>query len=310
MKLSKSLAELDAAADEMLAKSEAAEDKQDNEDEVTPEEVSDSSTPAEDNAGTEGAEDTNKEDIEKCDTVKKSEEPENADNSAEEGEGENISKSCEPDGDNVKKSEGAEEDEEESEPSEPDAEDIEKSIKEDFEAEDIIKKGMDNSEFCAAMIEVIAKSMGDMQYDTQVAGRAQSQANDILAKSLQAVISANNTLRADNEKLVRRINKLEKSISQGFEQVMDSLDEISSQPAHMRKSMASVSVHDRDFVSSLDGSPAPVGFESLSKSQVLTALNNELYSGNQNVTPQDIISYESGAPLRPDLQLRGAIKSK
>lgn len=301
-KLTKSLAELDAAADELLAKSKAAEDNQaDDSKDVAPEEVSDSATP--ESEGAENA-DADKEE-------KKEETPEEGEEPVEKSEDVDDLEKCDnPNGD-IKKSEDTAG--EESEPSEPEegagegeeeksAEDIEKSIKDDFEAEEPIKKSMESSEFLASVVDIIAKSMGDVQYDVQSQGREQSAATEILAKSIGAVMQTNQSLKADNERLTRRINKLEKSITQGFEKVMDSLDEISAQPAHMRKSMASVSVHDRNFDRSLNGQQTVGGFESLSKSQVLTVLNNELYAGNQNVTPQDIISYESGAPLRHDLQ--------
>jgi hypothetical protein len=123
-----------------------------------------------------------------------------------------------------------------------------------------------------------------------------------MAKSMQAVLLSNKSLSAENEALKRRVNKLEKSISMGFDKVLDAIDTISTEPAHQRKSMASINVHDKDFNKSLNGSGDVGGFESLSKSQVLNVLNNELYSGNQLVTAQDIISYESGAPLRVELQ--------
>lgn len=316
MKLSKSLADLDKLADEMLAKSEAVEKPKASDDDVKPEEISDDSSIASESGAEEGAE--TKEEMEKgcnCpdDKVKKSEEPEEIEKSEgaepdgdnKEGEEEKIEKSEEPAPENNPESEeGAETAEGNGEdvPEEKTSEEIEKSLKDDFEAEEPIKKGMENSEFMAAVVDVLTKSMSEVQYDTQTAGRAQAQATEVLSKSLQAVIGMNQQLSAENEKLTRRINKLEKSIEMGFEKVMDSLDEISLQPAHMRKSMASVSVHDRDFGSSINGTPTPTGFESLSKSQVMTILNNELYAGNQNVTPQDIISYESGAPLRQDLQ--------
>ena len=310
------MADLDKLADEMLAKSEAVEKPKASDDDVKPEEISDDSSIASESGAEEGAE--TKEEMEKgcnCpdDKVKKSEEPEEIEKSEgaepdgdnKEGEEEKIEKSEEPAPENNPESEeGAETAEGNGEdvPEEKTSEEIEKSLKDDFEAEEPIKKGMENSEFMAAVVDVLTKSMSEVQYDTQTAGRAQAQATEVLSKSLQAVIGMNQQLSAENEKLTRRINKLEKSIEMGFEKVMDSLDEISLQPAHMRKSMASVSVHDRDFGSSINGTPTPTGFESLSKSQVMTILNNELYAGNQNVTPQDIISYESGAPLRQDLQ--------
>ena len=75
MKLTKSLAELDSAADELLAKSKAAEDGgKGDEENLTPDEVSDDSTATPDSE--EGAGEGNDEDLEKCnDGVKKSDEP-------------------------------------------------------------------------------------------------------------------------------------------------------------------------------------------------------------------------------------------
>lgn len=301
MKLTKSLAELDAAADELLAKSKAAEDKQaEPDEEVKPEEVSDDSATPEsedaENAEAETEEEKSEDDLEKCgDTVKKSEKV-----SSEEDENEEIQKSEDVD-------EGDEDEESEEEKT---AEETEKSIRDDFEADEAVKKGMDNSEFLSSVVDIFAKSLGDMQYDVQSQGRQQSATSEILAKSLQAVMATNQSLRSENERLTRRINKLEKSMSTGFEKVLDAIDTMSAQPAHMRKSMANINVQDRDFDRSLNGQQTVGGFESLSKSQVLTVLNNELYAGNQNVTPTDIISYESGAPLRQDLQTLVAQKCK
>ena len=289
MKLTKSLAELDSAADELLAKSKAAEDGgKGDEENLAPEEVSDDSTSTPNSE--EGAGEGSEEELEKCgDGVKKSDDPEQLDEGGESEE--------EPSG-------------EEPEESEKTADEMEKSLKDDFQANEVIAQGMENSEFFSAVVEVLTKSLSDVQYDTMVASKGAEAANEVLAKSMNAMIAANAALRADNERLTRRINKLEKSITQGFEKIMDSLDEMSSQPAHMRKSMRAVNVHDKDFGASLDGVQTFGGFESLSKSQVLTVLNNELYGGNPNVLPTDIISYESGAPLRPDLQALVASKAK
>ena len=290
MKLTKSLAELDSAADELLAKSKAAEDGgKCDEENLTPDEVSDDSTATPDSE--EGAGEGNDDDLEKCnckDGVKKSDEPEQLD-----------------DGDNNDDESGEEEPEEEQT-----ADEMEKSLKDDFQANEVIAQGMENSEFFSAVVEVLTKSLSDVQYDTMTAAKEAGAANDVLAKSMNAMIVANAALRADNERLTRRINKLEKSISQGFDKIMDSLDEMSSQPAHMRKSMRAVNVHDKDFGASLDGVQTAGGFDSLSKSQVMTILNSELYGGNPNVQATDIISYESGAPLRPDLQALVASKVK
>lgn len=297
MKLTKSLAELEAAADELLKKSKnAKDDEKTSEDtgDVTPEEVSDS--------GSSTDEDKNIED-------------ENQDEDAVDEKEVALAEEVEdPEDEEVKKSDSDKTDEEEDTDADEDEEltpdEVEKDVKEDFESDELVKKSMDNSEFLSSVVDIIAKSMSDVQYNVHVGNKAQSAASEILAKSIQAVMTSNKTLKEENERLTRRINKLEKSISAGFEKVMDSLDELASQPAHMRKSMASVSVVDRDFDRSLNGSAVIGGFESLNKSQVLAVLNNELYAGNQNVSPSDIISYESGAPLRQDLQALVVSKCK
>lgn len=299
-KLTKSLAELDAAADALLAKSMKAEDSQGDgsEEEISPEEVSDNVTAPKsedaDNADADKDKEPESEDKEEEEPVEKSEKSD-----------EDLQKSDEEEGEEPSEEGNEEEGEEEKSP-----EEIEKSIRDDFEADDTIRKSIETSEFYAAMVDVLTKSLGDMQYDVQSQGRQSASANEVLAKSLNAMIQTNATLRADNERLTRRINKLEKSMSQGFDKVMDALDDISSQPSHMRKSMASINVHDRDFGSSINGQKVVGGFESMSKAQVLSVLNNEMFAGNQNVTAQDIISYESGAPLRQDLQSLVASKCK
>lgn len=298
MKLTKSLAELEAAADELLKKSKnAKDDEKTSEDtgDVTPEEVSDSDSSTDEDKDIEDEnQDEDAVDEKEVALAEDVEDPEPE---------ENVKKS-EPEEDT---NEDADEDEDDDELT---PEEVEKDVKDDFESDELVKKSMENSEFLSSVVDILAKSMSDVQYNVHAGNKAQSAASEILAKSIQAVMTSNKTLKEENERLTRRINKLEKSISAGFEKVMDSLDELASQPAHMRKSMASVSVVDRDFDRSLNGSAVIGGFESLNKSQVLAVLNNELYAGNQNVSPSDIISYESGAPLRQDLQALVVSKCK
>lgn len=301
MKLTKSLAELEAAADELLKKSKNAKDDDEKTSEdtgdVTPEEVSDSGS------STDEEKDKNIEDENQDEDAVDEKEVALAEE-VEDPEDEDVKKS---DSDKTEDEEDTDADEDEDELT---PEEVEKDVKDDFESDELVKKSMDNSEFLSSVVDILAKSMSDVQYNVHVGNKAQSAASEILAKSIQAVMTSNKTLKEENERLTRRINKLEKSISAGFEKVMDSLDELASQPAHMRKSMASVSVVDRDFDRSLNGSAVIGGFESLNKSQVLAVLNNELYAGNQNVSPSDIISYESGAPLRQDLQALVVSKCK
>lgn len=290
--LSKSLAELDKAADELL-KSQAAE--KEKEEEVTADEIAaNSGTP-----NTEDAEDNSDEDEkESKDKIEKSED---LDYQKEEDSDEKIQKSDDSNGVDADEEEDSDEEDSEDDNDADEPDDFEKSMKQDFE--DNLQNSIEGNEFFSAVVEVLSKALGDVQYNMLSNHKASQRADNILAKSLQATIASNQELKAENQRLTRRINKLEKSISRSFEQVMESLDEISTQPVGMRKSLASVSVHDRDFSSSINGRPAKMTFDNLSKSEVLNVLNNELYSGSNVVTASDIISYESGAPLRKDLQM-------
>jgi len=296
-KLSKSLADLDAAADELLKKSADAEadEEKDKDNEPAPEDIADAA-PAKDDEKDKDSEDT---DIEKCGDnptkLTKSEE-------SEEAEDEPIEEKTEENKEDEENSEGNDNAEEGEDEEDTTKEDVEKSVKDDFTANENINKALQSSEFQAAMVDILVKSLSEIEYSMHSSSKDQEKAASVMAKSMQAVLLSNKSLSAENEALKRRVNKLEKSISMGFDKVLDAIDTISTEPAHQRKSMASINVHDKDFNKSLNGSGAVGGFESLSKSQVLNVLNNELYSGNQLVTAQDIISYESGAPLRVELQ--------
>lgn len=272
--LNKSLAALDAAADELLKKSNA--DTADKDDDLKPDDVS---------------QDDDTEGVQKCDKP----------------DGDNIKKGDKPDKDDIKKSDGDDEDED-SDDDEDDTdedtskslEDIQQEIIDDFNQDGDIANGAATSEFQAAIVAATAKSLGELQYDLHQNNKNGNHIAGIMAKSLQAVIASNTQLRAENTKLTRRLNKLEKSLNTGFENLLDAIDSLSTQPAHMRKSVGSLNIYDKNFSQSLNGGIG--GFESLSKSQVMTVLTNELYASNPVVRTEDIISYESGAPLREELK--------
>lgn len=304
MTLSKSLADLDAVATELLRKSTKKEDN----DKLTPDEIAEDSVETKDDTeNNDNGEDNEEKDIEKSEDVEEVENEESEENIEKSEDSETIE---EDKTDDIEKSEDSETVEENEESEEEEVkEDIEKSMKEHFEADDVIAKGMKDSEFFSAVVEVLSKSMSDVQYDILSKARTSEQSTDVLAKSLQAALAVNETLINDNKRLTNRVSKLEKSIAEGFERMTTMIDDLSSQPVGMRKSVKSVSVHDRDFEHSINGTKT-LEFDTLNKSQVLSILNNELYTGNQNVTVSDIISYESGAPLRQDLQTLVVNKSR
>lgn len=273
MKLSKSLAELDAYADEILEKSKKL-CKSEDEEELKPEDVAEEgeSTPDTDEA-------------EEKEEPKKEEEKAESDDEGEEKEEEKSDEPAEEEEEKVEKSEESEPMEEENEESEE---------KED-EEEEKVEKSIDLSN----MLEELSKSFSDTQ----------AKSSEILAKSMMAVIETNKKLQEENSVLSAKLEEMEKSMASGFETIQKSFESVKAnitkmagQPARMRKSMSNINVQDRDFEKSINGVGTKGSFESLSKSQVLSVLNSELYNGNQNVTVSDIIGYETGAPLRQDLQ--------
>ena len=266
--LSKSLEALDAAADELLKKSNSGSDDKDD---IKPDDIADN------------------DDIAGNDEVKKCNNP----------DGDNVKKSDDEDCD-VQKSDDNEDCDDEDCVSKS-LEDTQMDVEDDFRADPDIVKGIENSEFNAAVVATLVKSLGEIQYDINQNKQSADGATATLVKSLQASLATNQKLMVDNEKLVRRMSKLEKSLNRGMERLMDAIDSISIEPAHTRKSFNSINIHDKDFSKSL-GNNSIGGFESLSKSQVIGVLTNELYNGNNLVTANDVISYESGAPLSPELR--------
>lgn len=161
-----------------------------------------------------------------------------------------------------------------------------------------------DSEFQAAVVESLTKSLGVIEENMSNSRVADKHTQKVLVKSLQAALTLSKSMAEQNSSIERQMADLKKSIDnvyEGIESLMESVDEMAQQPAHMRKSVANINVHDRNFQKSINGN-TPMDGSNLSKSQVLSILNNELFSGNPLVTPQDIIGYESGAPLRDEVK--------
>ena len=307
--VAKSLSDLDALADEVLSKS-VKEDKED----LKPEEISenvpdDTSKDAPENDAP--AADTPEDDGVENDADDKKETKEGADEEELEkcGNSDDVKKSDESepvfeedDKEELEKSEDLEEDEsdleEESEPS--DKEELEKSIHSDFSANEDIRTGMDASEFLSSVVEILSKSLADAVGEIQINRADNNQNTSVLAKSLQATLRLNKSLAEEVGELKKENESLKKSITDGFNDIKSSLEEVLSQPVGMRKSVKNIQVMDRNFQKSLNGDAA-TSFENLSKSQVMDILVSEMHAGNQAVTAGDIVSYESGAPLHAGL---------
>lgn len=299
MKLGNQTVDLDKLADEVLSKSvdttkedTAAADKT-----VNPEDVS-ANIP--ENDGEKPEEVTPEEKEEKEETpaeepVKKSEEVE-TEPTKEDEESEDVEKSCSCNKDSIKKAEDA--GDEESGEDEED-EEIEKSLKNEFNSDENIRKSIEASDFLESVVECIVKSLANTQRAVQDSTQHSENVYEVFAKSLSANLKQTEAAQKEIQGYVEDMKKsIKEEIDTVKSEIMDALDDVLHQPASMRKSMKSVSVHDKNFQKSLG---APAEGENLNKSQVLGILNSEFYSGNPLVTPQDIINYESGAPLKAEL---------
>lgn len=298
MKLGNQTVDLDKLADEVLSKS-VNTTKEDTADKtVNPEDIS-ANTP--ENDGEKPEEVTPEEKEEKEETpaeepVKKSEEVE-TEPTKEDEESEDVEKSCSCSKDSIKKAEDA--GDEEPDENEEDEEEIEKSLKDEFSSNENIRKSIEASDFLESVVELIVKSLANTQKAVQDSTQHSENVYEVFAKSLSANLKQTESAQKEIQGYVEDMKKsIKEEIDTVKSEIMDALDDVLHQPASMRKSMKSVSVHDKNFQKSLG---APAEGENLSKSQVLGILNSEFYSGNPLVTPQDIINYESGAPLKAEL---------
>lgn len=187
--------------------------------------------------------------------------------------------------------EDSEEDEGE-EDEDSDADDIKKAI----EREVLSESG--ETEIVSALAEIIAKSLADVMDNVTDAQAFSESSAGVLAKSL---LAQNVTL----DRQTRDFRKMNKSLAEKLDTVEAKVDDLAgqleslgTQPAHMRKSVASYT--ERNFAQSVGGTGE--GQTQLTKSQINDILTSELMSGSSVVTDQDILNNESGASMRPEIR--------
>lgn len=123
----------------------------------------------------------------------------------------------------------------------------------------------------------------------------------VIAKSMQAMLEANEEAQKQSQS---QIEAIEKSMESRFEKLCQQLDIFLAQPTG-QKSIQNIQAVPKNFAKSIGSQQSE-----LSKSQVLNVLTQELYKGNPMVSTLDIVGIESGSPLRPELQslVQNAIK--
>lgn len=178
--------------------------------------------------------------------------------------------------------------------------DMEKSVETDVIGAD------DVSETASAMVEILAKSLADVMENITETKEASDNTSAVLAKSLLAQNMILNEQKTDLVKTNRELSALSKSLAKRLDAIDQKLDSLSAQPAHMRKSVGSYAVTDRNFKGSLDGTGGDM--QPLSKSEAIGILTNELMNGSGGVTAQDIVQLESGGTVREEI--RALLNSK
>ena len=189
----------------------------------------------------------------------------------------------------LEKSEDLDEDEESDEDEEEDK----------FKAKEEISKALEVSEFLAALVEATTESIGGMNKKLNKSMDENSAVLGTFAKSFQAIASSQEYLIKSQIQL----DNLLKGMSQSIDTLSQKVEELEGQPT-MRKSVQNIHVMEKDFKKSVGDFTE----ETLSKSQILGKLNDFLMKGDPTVTVGDIVGFESGAPLRPEVKTLIGIK--
>lgn len=186
---------------------------------------------------------------------------------------------------------------------EDEEDELEKSINTGFEREDI-QGSIEVSEFLAAIAEVTSESLLEIGSSMRKSVKEIKELvlqNESLSKSESSFdLTKSFSILAKSQKALIEsqveTNNLIKSIDRQLQDLSGRLEEIEGQP-NMRKSISDIRVHERNFRKSIGGQG-----EQLTKSQKVQALTALLQRGDSDVTTQDVISVESGAPMRTVLE--------
>ena len=197
---------------------------------------------------------------------------------AEEGDDEKEDKEDEKDEDASEEEDEKDEDgdDEEDEPK------IEKSFNEEIAEDETIKKGLDESEFLSAFARLQGASIDELRLSVAKSLFASEKTASVLAKSFAAIIKSQEV----SQDIISKQGEVIKSLQ-------ERLDGVEKTPK-ARKS--AVNAIEKSFNASV-GVPTE-----LSKSQVSEKLTALAMSGQNGVTIEDVVNYESTGNLRPGLE--------
>lgn len=160
-----------------------------------------------------------------------------------------------------------------------------------METANSIADALEVSNFLSEMTSSLNKSLDDLQKCISNSDESNQGALGTFAKSFLAIVDSQKALMDSNNAL----GELVKSMNTTIDSLSKRIEDMEEQPT-MRKSVRDINVHNKDFAKSLSSEKTD-----LSKSQKLEIMNDLLRKGD-TVVPMDIIGYETGSPLRPEVE--------
>lgn len=189
---------------------------------------------------------------------------------------------------------GDDEDEEDDTEDNDDKEETKKSITEEFESNETIAKSLEVSEFLSEFTRVHTGVLDNLREDVVKSLETSTHTATILAKSFNAIMKSQEGLT----NLVKsQANEL-KEAQNLIKSLQERLDDVEKQPA-VRKSV--VTTLEKSFEHSA-GITSEGAKQELSKSEKIQRLTDMAISGQNGVTVNDVVTYESTGQLRPDLE--------
>lgn len=245
--LDKSLAEVEALADEVLAKSEEAIEEIEKSEEGA-DEIDKALNPEDVSEGEVGSDDTKKDD-------KKKDKDED------------------------------DEDENEEEDGDEDGEVTQKSFNDYVEENEDITKALEVSDFLSEFTRIHGAVIDGLRGDVEKSLNTSTQTSTVLAKSFNAIMKSQNALAES-----------QKELSKSIQGIQERLDHVEKQPVGRK---AQISVMEKSFNHSAGIEEVS---EEMSKSEKLSKLSDMVMAGENGVTINDVVSYESSGTLRPEIE--------
>lgn len=191
--------------------------------------------------------------------------------------------------------EGKEEgEEEETDEGEEEEKEVKKSITDEFLENDKISKSLEVSDFLSEFTKINGGVLDGLRADINKSLDTSTHTATILAKSFNAIMKSQEGLTdlvKSQAKEITQANDLIKSLQ-------SRLDEVEKQPA-VRKSIVTPIEKSFDHSAGLANAAEP---QELSKSEKIQKLTDMAMNGENGVTVNDVVAFESTGTIRPELE--------